>query len=380
MTMLSRPTTTKQPPIKQGNHTTHTLISGGMTSSITSESSCNGKRLTIIAVCCLILLDVAYYHHVQQERKWSSSIQAGGLAADAHGGHYQKDVVLAVQEPFPRRQLTEKGVPNPHVEFDSNDPHLSLFQYSEYTVLGPSQFATPTHLIQTDLQTNLSDDEKKKKTIVEVEPLLKPTLGEHRADQDAVFLFASEYDLSIYQGFILSLRKTGYRGDIVLAVSPLDMAAPGVTPTPRQKQLSEFFASDPHVIIYVVPFVCFNAEGEAVDSAKGGMRVCQCNVLYGSRKVTKATKKGEKDVVTEWQPLKDWRTARPVATTRYELYWIWATHYHKHSWIMLIDARDTYFQTDPFAEVPREPNPDRNDGVLFFFGVSTYFIVMLFGI
>ena len=37
---------------------------------------------------------------------------------------------------------------------------------------------------------------------------------------------------------------------------------------------------------------------------------------------------------------------------------------------MLIDARDTIFQTNPFLQVPREKNLDRDDGVLLFFGVS----------
>ena len=37
---------------------------------------------------------------------------------------------------------------------------------------------------------------------------------------------------------------------------------------------------------------------------------------------------------------------------------------------MLIDARDTIFQTNPFLQVPREENLDRDDGVLLFFGVS----------
>lgn len=65
------------------------------------------------------------------------------------------------------------------------------------------------------------------------------------------------------------------------------------------------------------------------------------------------------------------REQRPVATTRYELYWLWSIKYQPHTWQMLVDARDTFFQTDPFAAVPRETELDRPDGVLFFFGVST---------
>jgi hypothetical protein len=112
-----------------------------------------------------------------------------------------------------------------------------------------------------------------------------------------------------------------------------------------------------------VEFVCLNAEGEQVDSMKGGIRVCQCHNLYGYQTTgngADATK----------IPLPDPRPARTVPTTRYELYWIWAEHYDKHSWIMLIDARDTVFQTNPFLQVPRETHLERTDGRLFFFGVS----------
>jgi hypothetical protein len=311
---------------------------------------------TVVVVVALVVLDVIWYH---QKHYTPSNTE-------------QNDLVDSSPQQPPRRRLLglSSFLSDTVVEFDKEDPHLALFQLSDYTVLGPSQFPTPTQFIQTKLQAPLEG--QKGAPRIEVTPLLQPTLGQHRADQDAVFVFASEYELSIYQGFILSLRKTGYQGDIVLAVSPLDMAAKGAKPTTtRQEQVQEFFASDPHVIIYVVPFVCFNAEGEAVDSAKGGIRVCQCHVLYGSRNVTVADPKDKKahDVIGPWQALDDFRVARPVATTRYELYWIWSLQYNKHSWIMLVDARDTYFQTDPFAAVPREPNLERNSGVIFFFGV-----------
>lgn len=72
--------------------------------------------------------------------------------------------------------------------------------------------------------------------------------------------------------FILSLRKTGFQGDIVLAVSPNDLAKEGETPNVRQKKLEEFFSAAPNVIIYVVDFTCYNSEGGETSSAKGGIR------------------------------------------------------------------------------------------------------------
>lgn len=52
-----------------------------------------------------------------------------------------------------------------------------------------------------------------------------------------------------------------------------------------------------------------------------------------------------------------------MATLRYEWYWIWAQNYNPSSWIMLVDARDSFFQTNPFANLPRNQN-----GLLYFFG------------
>lgn len=209
---------------------------------------------------------------------------------------------------------------------------LELFQVSDFTVLGPSAWPPPSAKLHP-----------------EATPLLKPTYGQHRPDQDAVLAFAAEYGLNTYLNFVTSLRNTGFTGDIVLAVSKLDV---------QQKGVVEFFQSQqPGLVVYVISLTCFNAEGEAVDSVKGGMRVCQLPGLY-------EFKKG--NISQQFDP----RPARTVATTRYELYWIWTLNYQKHSWIMLLDARDAFFQSNPFEHVPRESVKDRPDGILYFFGVS----------
>ena len=138
-----------------------------------------------------------------------------------------------------------------------------------------------------------------------------------------------------------SLRRTGFTGDIVFAVSILDIGGRGV---------KEFLTASEHVVTYVLELSCFNAENEVSTSAKGGMRVCQLHHLYAD---------------AQGIPQNDPRDARTIATTRYELYWLWS-----HAWIMLIDARDSYFQTNPFDTVPRDTDPNKKSGVLHFFGVS----------
>jgi hypothetical protein len=68
-------------------------------------------------------------------------------------------------------------------------------------------------------------------------------------------------------------------------------------------------------------------------------------------------------------PRKDAREGRVVATLRYEWYWIWSRQYHLHSWLMLLDARDSFFQSNPFANLPRATlSANQTSGLLYLFG------------
>lgn len=218
------------------------------------------------------------------------------------------------------------------LEEDQVKNTLEMFQVSDFTVVGPSAWPKPSAKLHPNAV-----------------PLLEPSFGKHRSDQDVVMAFAAEYGLNTYLSFVTTLRNTGFRGDIVLAVSKLDV---------QQKGVTEFFSSQEGLVVYVIDLKCFNAEGEEVDSVKGGMRVCQLPGLYQYKHGNVST--------TQVDP----RPSRTVATTRYELYWLWTIHYKPHSWIMLLDARDAFFQTNPFEHVPREKMESRPDGLLYFFGVS----------
>jgi hypothetical protein len=213
--------------------------------------------------------------------------------------------------------------------------HLELFHYSEEAaVLGPSSFPRPTDLKALD---------------GDIVPYLKPVHGKHRPDQDAVVAFAAEYPLSSYLSFIESLRATGFEGDIVLAISPLDM---------RKDDVWEYLSEpDNHIVLYAPLLVCYNAENEAVESAKGGSRTCLNDGLYARKTAT-----------GKLEPLVDPRPPRTVQTLRYEIYWLMCLSMSPHSWILLVDARDTYFQSNPFATVPRATDSSEASGVLYFFG------------
>ena len=110
-----------------------------------------------------------------------------------------------------------------------------------------------------------------------------------------------------------------------------------------------------NVVAYEVEWTCFTQKGEPADGSREGMHPCKMDGAFGGGP-------GGDGAVD------DPREPRPVATARYELYWIWSLRYKRTSWLMLIDARDVWFQLDPFEELM-----ERGDvsGELHLFGVSS---------
>jgi hypothetical protein len=150
--------------------------------------------------------------------------------------------------------------------------------------------------------------------------------------------------------FIETLRQTGFTGDIVMAIAGYELLA---------KNVVEYLKSKENVIIYIHELNCFESDGFTPSKRKmkrGALDIFQMCVLddvYGS-------KDEEGNII---QKVKDRRIGRVVATLRYEWYWIWTLQYNPDSWIMLVDARDTFFQTNPFEGLPRNQN-----GLLYFYG------------
>jgi len=144
---------------------------------------------------------------------------------------------------------------------------------------------------------------------------------------------------------VLSLRETGYTGDIVLSVSPLDQL---------NEDAREFLMKDEYVVLYAVDWECFKKSGKPIEDINDGFSDCRMKNFYGD-------KNGEAIV--------DPRDTRPVATARYELYWEWAKHYDSHSLLLLIDARDTMFQLNPFeTNAFKKTNETADKGKIHIFG------------
>ena len=241
--------------------------------------------------------------------------------------------------------------------------HMNLFQYAaDSMVSGPTKFPKPTDYYfstKSTTGTGTGTQEKVSDATHDIVPYLKPVYGQHRPDEDAVIAFAAEYPLSNYISFIESLRVTGFTGDIVLAISPLDM---------RKEDVWEYLTEpDNHIILYAPELICYNAEQEVVESAKGGARLCICNNLYAQQQKVNGGGSSSSSSSTII-PIADPRKPRTVQTLRYEIYWLMLLPISKQSWILLVDARDTYFQLDPFASVPRRTDPRQESGILYFFG------------
>jgi len=165
--------------------------------------------------------------------------------------------------------------------------------------------------------------------------LLKPAFGSHRPNQDAILIFAEGYDLSIYLAFVESLLNTGYTGDLVISISNEAKLKPGVKEY-LQSHSNNSQTGTVNVIAYEVNWSCFKQSGETASGSGEGVNHCKMDNAFGD---------------ANGNPISDPRAPRPVATARYELYWMWSLQYNKESWLMLIDARDVWFQLHPFKEL-----------------------------
>jgi hypothetical protein len=133
-----------------------------------------------------------------------------------------------------------------------------------------------------------------------------PLYGKKHKGGDAIFALACNYPMLYYQRFVGSLRKVGYDGDIVLAVSPPEKMKPGVGD----------YCKETDVVAYG-----FDVDCEGKDNCK---------------------------LQDEFLGYPDPRPMRTFANIRYALYEYWLQYYTDNSYILILDFRDTFFQGNPF--------------------------------
>ena len=129
-----------------------------------------------------------------------------------------------------------------------------------------------------------------------------PLYGVQHDGGDAIFALACAYSKEYYQRFVGSLRKFGYNGDIVLAVSPPEKMKTGVSAYLQQMK----------VVAYG-----FEVDCKSVDNCK---------------------------LKDEFLGYPDPRPHRTFANIRYALYEYWLRNYKPSSYILILDFRDTFFQ------------------------------------
>ena len=129
----------------------------------------------------------------------------------------------------------------------------------------------------------------------------------HRPNQHAVFGLALNYGDRHFHWFVGSLRKVGFKGDIVLALSPT-----------IGKDLRHFLQTQ-RTIAYPLYVKCKSK--------------LQC-------------------VIEKWFSEID--GTLPMAIIRHYLYLSWLQHYSETSLISVLDFRDTVFQSDPFVFLEKQ--------------------------
>jgi len=219
----------------------------------------------------------------------------------------------------------------------------------EIKVSAPSHFPKPTRKI---------DDQ--------AVPIVEPTFGVHRSDRDAVMAYAEGYNIPYYMMFVETLKATGFTGDVVLAIASPSYIKPDVEDYLRTFALNTDADPDDdqmHVVVYQLPLECTNSDGSTERATNRGgdtdvFQMCTLSNVYGW--------KNEDGEITG--TVRDPREGRVVATLRYEWYWIWSLRYQPESWLMLLDARDSFFQSNPFADLPRQKSGTVTDGLLYLFG------------
>jgi hypothetical protein len=132
-------------------------------------------------------------------------------------------------------------IPNPtwseefHPVIDESSASDLFSIAPEIQVIGPTQFPKPTRMLNDT-------------AVVVVEP----TFGTHRYNQDVVMAYAEGYSLPYYIMFIETLRKTGFTGDIVLAIAHYSLLADHV---------EEYLRQSEHVVVYIHEMHCYESDG-----------------------------------------------------------------------------------------------------------------------
>jgi len=145
---------------------------------------------------------------------------------------------------------------------------------------------------------------------------ISPLIGKHRPEQDAIFSIFYGTNVNDIALFVLSARKVGFQGDIVLSTPDLNKLAS------ETSQLLSTLAKKKGVILYT-----------GLMQQKGDQWILP-NFF--------------KDPTTG-NPISDPRPPRAKSVLAFEIFREWTNYYASSSKIMITDAELTFFQGNPFV-------------------------------
>jgi len=134
--------------------------------------------------------------------------------------------------------------------------------------------------------------------------------GAHHPDSDAVLAMGSGYGMNEWRLFVGSLRRSGFEGDICVAVSQDDM---------RNNELLEY-TKRMNVILYEIQLDCTGKSGRT--------RKCRIQGFYET----------------------DQTDFTPVSNSRFQIFMALVQIYNEDSVVFNVDFRDIYFAQNPFPQ------------------------------
>ena len=264
------------------------------------------KGLLIAIVCCFLLTVMLLNSHVSSNSDFAGyyeDIKSFSKTELEIGAHLLEDLSANAEILTGHRET----ITNENENENEEEPEPEEEKESKITT------------VNSNTNTKRKSMSSKPERIVPIKGNIPtngavPLYGKKHAGGDAIFALACNYPVRYYERFVGSLRKAGYEGDIVLAVSPPEKMKPGV----------EEYVKKMDVIAYG-----FDVDCEGKDNCK---------------------------LQDEFLGYPDPRPHRTFANIRYALYEYWIQYYTEQSYILILDFRDTFFQANPFSSFGKIEN------------------------
>uniref|UniRef100_A0A7S3Q0J5 Uncharacterized protein n=1 Tax=Chaetoceros debilis TaxID=122233 RepID=A0A7S3Q0J5_9STRA len=157
---------------------------------------------------------------------------------------------------------------------------------------------------------------------------LMPTFGKHRPDEDVIFAIANHLTFEEYVLFVMTLRDSGFEGDLVLSTQDVKSMDGDLI------RFLKYHSNGGGIIVYD-GVIRDNANDSSINpSSNTTAAMVYLKGLYGKKR----------EGNDQFTILDDKRVARNMGVAQFELFWVWSTRYSPSSRMLIIDAHDTFFQ------------------------------------